>query len=432
MRVLMFGWEFPPHILGVLGTACYGLTKALSGFEDVEVTFVVPRIWGDEDLSGATMLGANEIQVIQKPVLFPDSKSKVEYYELNSALIPYLGTCEFYELKTNLSGRDTLLVETTGEGKILFAGDYTQSLFQEIEYYALVAESIAKEFSFDVIHAHDWMTFPAGIAVQRISGKPLIVHVHSTEFDRSGSNVNPAICRIEKEGMRMADELIVVSNYTKNTVVDKYGINSDKITTVYNAVEPLTIQKNVSFDRNNVNPVVTFLGRITSQKGPEYFLEAAKLVLREMGNVRFVMAGKGDLLNAMIGRAEELGIVDSITFPGFLDDTQIQELFDCSDVFVMPSVSEPFGIVALEAIQAGVPVIISRQSGVSEILENAFSVNYWDIQEIADVICNLLADRQLRCQLIDSGITEVSKLLWSNAAAEVRKTYLRVLTRERL
>lgn len=161
-------------------------------------------------------------------------------------------------------------------------------------------------------------------------------------------------------------------------------------------------------------------------------MEAAKLVLREMGNVRFVMAGKGGLLNAMIGRAEELGIVDSITFPGFLDDTQIQELFDCSDVFVMPSVSEPFGIVALEAIQAGVPVIISRQSGVSEILENASSVNYWDIQEIADVICKLLADRQLRCQLIDSGITEVSKLLWSNAAAEVRKTYLRVLTRERL
>ena len=432
MRVLMFGWEFPPHISGGLGTACYGLTKALSGFEDVEVTFVVPRIWGNEDLSGVTFLGANEIQVIQKPVSFPDSKSKVEYYELNSSLIPYLGTCEFYELKTNVSGRDARLVETTEEGKILFGGDYTHSLFQEIESYALVAESIANEFSFDVIHLHDWMTFPAGIAVQRISGKPLIVHVHSTEFDRSGSNVNPAICRIEKEGMMMADELIVVSNYTKNTVIDKYGINSDKITTVYNAVEPLMVPKNVSFDRNNVNPVVAFLGRITSQKGPEYFLEAAKLVLQEMENVRFVMAGKGDLLNVMIGRAEELGIVDSITFPGFLNDTQIQELFDCSDVFVMPSVSEPFGIVALEAMQAGVPVIISRQSGVSEILSNAYSINYWDVQEIADVLCKLLADRQLRRQLIDSGMTEVSKLLWSNAAAEVRKTYLRVLTRERL
>jgi len=423
----MFGWEFPPHKSGGLGTACYGLTKGLTGFKDVEVTFVVPKVWGDEDQTQITLLGANEVPVVHKQVHFDNADSKLEYYELKSGLIPYLGTSEFFELKLKATSGEERLVETTEEGKIIFSGDYDQNLFQEINYYAVVAETIAREFEFDVIHVHDWMTFPAGIAAKRISGKPLVVHIHSTEFDRSGYHVNPAIYSIEKEGMDFADKIIAVSNFTRNIIGRNYYIEPDKVITVYNAVGLVNPEFKTKCRKNADEKTVTFLGRITGQKGPEYFVEVANLVLQRMKNVRFVMAGKGDLLDAMIRRAAELNISDHFHFPGFLKDGEVNDLFRISDAFVMPSVSEPFGIVALEAMQAAVPVIISRQSGLSEILKNVIKVDYWDIHSMANAIYDLLNDPALGKKLRSNGRKEVAKLLWENSAAEVRKIYLSLL-----
>jgi glycosyltransferase involved in cell wall biosynthesis len=419
----MFGWEFPPHISGGLGTACYGLTKSLSGFSDVEVIFVVPRKFGDEDQSNITLLGAGEIPVIKKQLQFDDTDSKIAYYELKSDLIPYLGTSEYVELKSKIFSEEKRLIEITAEGKFIFNGDYGINLFQEIQNYARVAESLAQEMDFDVIHVHDWMTFPAGIAAQRISGKPLVVHVHSTEFDRSGQHVNPAICNIEKLGLEAASQIIAVSNLTRNIIVRNYHIDRGKVIAVYNAVEPVNSDKQVCQIKPVTEKTVTFLGRITMQKGPEYFLEAAFRVLQKMDHVHFIMAGKGDLRDAMIKRAAELNISGHIDFPGFIPDNEVQQLLAESDIFVMPSVSEPFGIVALEAIQSGLPVIISRQSGVSEILRNAIKLDYWDVQGMSVALLDLLGNPDRRSMLGNLGKKEAAKYLWLNSAEQIRQIY---------
>ena len=423
----MFGWEFPPHISGGLGTACYGLTKGLAQLKDVEVTFVVPKAWGDEDHSNITLLGADQIPVLHQQIQFDNARSKVEYYELQSSLIPYLGTSEFDELKSEISSAEKQLIELTPEGNFVFSGDYGQNLFQEIANYAIIAEKLAHEIDSDVIHVHDWMTFPAGMAAKRISGKPFVVHVHSTEFDRSGSSVNSAICAIEKEGLDAADKIITVSNLTRSVVIEKYNINPEKVITVYNAVEPVRLGDTKTSREYTNDKVVSFLGRITMQKGPEYFVEAASLVLQKMKNVRFVMAGKGDLLNEMKEKASILGIPSYFQFPGFVGDSEIAELFQISDVFVMPSVSEPFGIVTLEAMQAGVPVVISKQSGVSEVVQNTIKVDYWDIQAMADAIYTLLINQEYGIRLGEKGKKEADKLIWKNVASEVNRIYLKLL-----
>jgi glycosyltransferase involved in cell wall biosynthesis len=427
MKVLMFGWEFPPHISGGLGTACFGLTKGLAQLDDVEVTFVVPKAWGDEDRSNITVIGADQIPVVHQQIQFADTKSKVEYYELQSKLIPYLGTTEFDELKSEMASGGNRLIELTPEGKLVFDGGYGQNLFQEINHYAVVAEKLAGEIDFDVIHVHDWMCFRAGMAAKRISGKPLVVHVHSTEFDRSGRSVNPTICLIEKEGLQAADKIIAVSRLTRSIVIGKYNIDPKKVTTVYNAVEPVRQEVAKASSEFVVDKVVTFLGRITMQKGPEYFVEAASLVLQKMKNVRFVMAGKGDLLNEMKQQAASLNISGYFRFPGFIADSGIAELFHSSDVFVMPSVSEPFGIVALEAMQVGIPVVISNQSGVAEVVKNAVKVDYWDTWAMADAIYAILINREYGLRLGEKGKREADRLIWKNAATKVSKIYLTLI-----
>jgi len=427
MKVLMFGWEFPPHISGGLGTACFGLTKGLAQLNDVEVTFVVPKAWGDEDGSNITLLGADQVPVVHQQIQFDNAQSKVEYYELQSGLIPYLGTSEFEELKSEISSGEKRLIELTPEGKIVFSGEYGQNLFPEINNYAVIAEKLAGEIDFDVIHVHDWMCFQAGIVAKRISGKPLVVHVHSTEFDRSGRSVNPAICAIEKEGLEAADKIIAVSQLTRSIVIGKYKINPKKVITVYNAVEPVSSGGKKASSEFINDKVVSFLGRITMQKGPEYFVEAASLVLQKMKNVRFIMAGKGDLLNEMKQRVSTLNISEYFQFPGFVADSEISELFRISDVFVMPSVSEPFGIVTLEAMQAGVPVVISKQSGVSEVVKNAVKVDYWDTQAMADAIYVILINQEYGIRLGEKGKREAEKLIWKNAAVKVCKLYLALL-----
>ncbi|HBL78059.1 MAG: 4-alpha-glucanotransferase [Bacteroidetes bacterium GWF2_42_66] len=427
MRVLMFGWEFPPHISGGLGTACYGLTKGLAEYSDVDVIFVVPKTYGDEDLSAMKLVGANTVPVTKKNITFSDLQKKIEYYEVESGIVPYTDPEEFWRMSSKSVSEKTRFIETDSEGKLHFSGKYDKDLLYEIYKYSIVAEVIARDTEFDVIHAHDWLAYPAGIAAKQISGKPLVIHVHATDFDRSGGSVNPQVYEIEKQGMDAADKIITVSNLTRNIVIEKYGIDPAKVVTVYNAVEPLSQEEKVRLKKGVNEKIVTFLGRITMQKGPEYYVEAANLVLQKMNNVRFVMAGSGDMMNAMVRRAASLKITDRFHFTGFLKGDDVFDMFRMSDVFVMPSVSEPFGIVPLEAMQTNVPVIISRQSGVSEILKFAIKTDYWDTHAMADAIYGLLNYPALHKMFVEYGKKEVDNLRWKNSAKNVRDIYLEVL-----
>ena len=427
MKVLMFGWEFPPHISGGLGTACYGLTKGLAKLNQFGVIFIVPKVFGDEDQSVIQLIGANQVPVAQKEIQFEDIQQKIDYYEVDSKLIPYIGEEEFWTLKSRKYSKETRFIQTDEGYKIEFSGKYGPDLFQEIKNYALVAEVIARNNQFEIIHAHDWLTFPAGIAAKKVSGKPLVIHVHATDFDRSGGSVNPRVYAIEREGMEMADSIIAVSALTKNIIVEKYGIPPGKITVVYNAVEPVATERKKRMHKGVDEKIVTFLGRITMQKGPEYFIEAANLLLKKMNNVRFVMAGSGDLMNPMIARVAELGISDHFHFTGFLKGSDVNQMLRMTDVFVMPSVSEPFGIVPLEAMQFNVPVIISNQSGVAEILENAIKIDFWDTYAMADAIYGLLNYGALATHFKKEGKHEVENLEWVNSASAVTEVYKSVL-----
>jgi len=427
MKVLMFGWEFPPHISGGLGTACFGLTKGMAKLNQVGVIFVVPKVFGDEEHSAILLIGANNVPITRKEIRFEDVQQKIDYYEVESKLVPYVGEEEFWTLKSHKYSKEIRFVNTNDGYKIEFSGKYGPDLLQEIRNYALVAEIIARDNQFDVIHAHDWLTFPAGIAAKNNSRKPLVVHVHATEFDRSGGNVNPKVYAIEREGMETADAIIAVSGLTKNIIIEKYGIPPGKITVVYNAVEPVPDETDKGLQKGVNEKIVTFLGRITMQKGPEYFIEAAKHVLKKMNNVRFVMAGSGDLMNPMIARVAELGISDHFHFTGFLKGNDVIQMLRMTDVFVMPSVSEPFGIVPLEAMQFNVPVIISNQSGVAEIIENAIKIDFWDIYAMADAIYGILNYKSLAKHFKREGKQEVENLEWVNSASAVTDVYKSVL-----
>jgi glycosyltransferase involved in cell wall biosynthesis len=298
---------------------------------------------------------------------------------------------------------------------------------EEVHRYALVAGTIAFQNNFDVIHAHDWLTYPAGIAAKKISKKPLIIHVHATEFDRSGENVNQTVYDIERQGMEYADYIIAVSNLTRNIIIERYGISPEKVFTVHNAVEPST-RSDYYFEEKHVKEkIVTFLGRVTFQKGPDYFVEAAYKVLQKDSNVRFVMAGSGDMLNRMIRRVAQLRISNKFHFTGFLDAENVDRMFSMSDVYVMPSVSEPFGISPLEAMRSNVPVVISKQSGVSEVLKYALKIDFWDIDAMADAIYGLLHYDALSKMFVRYGKDEVDNMKWDNAAKSVKDLYIKAL-----
>ena len=377
MRALMFGWEFPPHILGGLGTASYGLTRGMAQQEDMQILFVIPKPWGDEDQSFLRIIGANSVPV-------------------------------------------------PGRGCIEFSGRYPDNLVEEIGNYEQVGRELAYREQFDIIHSHDWLTYPAGIAAKQVTGKPLVIHVHATDFDRSRGNVNPIVYAIERRGMDAADHIMCVSNLTRQTVIDKYGQDPSKVSTVHNAVEPLANPEEfVKHPRKD--KVVTFLGRITMQKGPEYFVEAAARVLAKTDGVRFVMAGSGDKMHEMIELVAKRGIADKFHFPGFMRGKQVQEILADSDVYIMPSVSEPFGISPLEAMQVGCPSIISHQSGCAEILTHAIKTDYWDIDAMADAIYAIVKYPAMYKSLHELGQAEVNNIRWYDAGLKVRAIYNKVL-----
>jgi glycosyltransferase involved in cell wall biosynthesis len=427
MRVLMFGWEFPPHISGGLGTASYGLTKGMATLDDLDVIFVVPRAWGDEDQSVVRLIGANQVPVAYKKVRYKGFRKPIEKIEVSSKIVPYTDPEDFWKVtRSEISGH-SLWVETNNKGTVDFSGKYGDNLMDEIHKYAIVASVIAEENDFDVIHAHDWLAYPAGIAAMEVSGKPLVIHVHATDFDRSGGSVNPDVYRIEKNGMDAAAKIITVSNLTREIVINKYNIDPAKVETVYNAVDPVLLSENMMVKKGFDEKVVTFLGRITMQKGPEYFIEAANKVLKRMSNVRFVMAGSGDMMERMMRRAAALKITDRFHFTGFLKGADVFSMLYMSDVYIMPSVSEPFGISPLEAMQSNVPVIISKQSGVAEVLTHAVKTDFWDIDAMADAIYGILNYPALANMFIVNGKEEVIRLKWDNSAKHVRDIYYSVI-----
>ena len=405
MKALMFGWEFPPHILGGLGTASYGLTRGMWECGDMDITFVIPKPFGDEDKSFAKIIGASQVPVAWRDV-------SREYVE--SRIGNVMNPDEYFRLRDHIYA-DFNYMRTNDLGCIEFSGRYPDNLL------------VARTEKFDVIHSHDWLTYPAGIHAKQVTGRPLVIHVHATDYDRSRGNVNPTVFGIERDGMLHADHIITVSNLTRQTVIEKYGIDPAKVTTVHNAVVPLSqdlldIQVNKPKDK-----IVTFLGRITMQKGPEYFVEAAAKVLKLDHNVRFVMAGSGDMMDKMIRLAAERGIADRFHFPGFQKGRQVYEMLKASDVYMMPSVSEPFGISPLEAMQMGVPSIISKQSGCAEILTNVIKTDYWDIDAMADAIYSIITYPAMYNQLREDGLKEVAQITWDKAGAKVIDIYRKVL-----
>lgn len=391
---------------------------------DLDVLFVVPKAFGDEDKSKVEdIIGANNISVKNKRLRLSHLSKTLDYIEVDSKLVPYVDPEDYYRLRTLNVGEDFRFLQTDGEGKFSFTGKYGTTLLQEIHNYAIIANIIAQEHTFDVIHAHDWLTYPAGIAAKEATGKPLVVHVHATDFDRSGGSVNPVVYDIEKRGMEAADKVITVSNLTRNIVIEKYGIPAEKVVTVYNAVDPLKPEMK-NYSHKGVNEkLVTFLGRITMQKGPEYFIEAAAKVLAKMDNVRFVMAGSGDMMEKMIRRAASLKITDRFHFTGFLRGQDVYSMLKMSDLYVMPSVSEPFGISPLEAMQTDVPVLISHQSGVAEILTYAIKTDYWDIDAMADAMYAVLSYPALGKMFAKYGKEEVDSLQWENSARKIKQVY---------
>ena len=424
MRVLMFGWEFPPHIAGGLGTACYGIVKGLVE-NGVETLFVMPSASGDEDGSVATIINASDVPVMSVASSVDEFLDKVRFVRVGSNMIPYTNPDEFYELvEAEKRHRDVSEDKIYGS-KYRFSGKYGSNLLEEVARYAMVGGTIAVEHKdeFDVIHAHDWLTYLAGIAAKELTGKPLVVHVHATSFDRGTEDmIDSRVYSIEKRGMEAADKVMAVSDLTRNIVINKYGISPDKVVTVHNAVD-FSGRENLQIERGVKDKVVTFLGRITFQKGPEYFIEAAAKVLKRTTGVRFVMAGSGDMMNRCIRHAARLGISDRFHFTGFLRGTDVQKMFALSDVYIMPSVSEPFGISPLEAMRSNVPSIISNQSGAAEVLKYALKVDFWDVDALADDIYALVTYPALAKFASKQGYDEVNELKWNGATAKLKKVY---------
>lgn len=391
MKVLMFGWEFPPFSSGGLGTACYGLTRSLSS-KGIKITFVVPYSFDTDNADFVKLISAGNIKI----------------RKIASALHPYMGS---HEYKRSL-------------GKKSGPRIYGSTLFDEVYRYTLAAEKIAEEEDFDIIHCHDWMTFGAGIKAKAKKNKPLILHVHATELDRTGGHqVNQYVYDLEREGMHKADKLIAVSNLTKNKIITNYGLLSEKIIVVHNAVDLSQSFHKENFEIKKTDKVVLFLGRITLQKGPDYFIYAAKRVLEHNKNVKFIIAGSGDMEPFVIEKAAELGIADKVLFAGFLNQNDVERAYKMADIYVMPSVSEPFGIAALEAMKNKAPVIVSKQSGVCEVINHCLKVDFWDINEMSNKILALLKYDSLHETLKDNAYFEVKKFSWDIPAQKCVEVY---------
>ncbi len=409
MQILMFGWEFPPYISGGLGTACFGMTRALVE-RGHRVTFVVPSLPGPDRPSHVALVAASDFHA--GPAKAPSAGITVS--PVDSPLRPYMAPEQYGALL---------------EGSLLASpGPYGPDLFEEVRRYGEAADSIARRHPFDIIHAHEWLSVHAALRARQESGRPIILHIHALEFDRSGGSGDPRIRAVERLGLEEADHVIAVSHYTKGMIVDRYGIDAGKVTVVHNAVSRGEAARAYRVVKQPGEKIVLFLGRITHQKGPGYFVEAAAKVLRVLPGVTFVMAGSGDLMPQMVERVAELGMGSRFLFTGFLRGEEVERMYAASDLYVMPSVSEPFGIAPLEAMLYDVPVIITRQSGVSEVLHHALTVDFWDVDELAERICAILTYDALTREMVERSREELKTITWDRAAQQIEEVYRKVIS----
>ena len=469
MKVLMLGWEYPPHIAGGLGTACEGLTTALAR-RGVKIDFVVPHLFGGESANHMSLLDSSDTtSVLRRPgrawrsetITKTEAPSRVDVvttkHRIPSFLVPYLSPEAFRERISQVSSRamkamrfgrgpeawynalidgevygvDVAGLEPLWEVEVpmparqapLLDKPYATDIFTEVEKFTANVVALMSGEHFDVIHAHDWMTFPAGAALSKITKKPLITHVHSLEYDRSGYGVNDNINEIERFGVKVAQRVIAVSHYTQRSIEKYHGVAAEKIRVVHNGIYPKQAVNAYRLQKTWPRHVVLFLGRVTFQKGPDYFVEVASRVVPHVPDVLFVLAGNGDMLSGLQDRVRDLGLEDHFLFPGFLKGEDVEEMFSVADLYVMPSVSEPFGIAALEAINFNTPVIISKQSGVSEVLEHALRTDFWDLERMADLIINGLLHEELRQDMVVMAKEELRRLHWDASAQNTIDVY---------
>jgi glycosyltransferase involved in cell wall biosynthesis len=369
-----------------------------------------------------SLVSAADVTLEQTSTATDTWTEKLDARLVDSVLRPYL-TDETYEQLLSWERGGTSETASTETSALALSGDYGPDLMAEVVRYSRVAGYLARTEQFDIIHAHDWMTALAGLRAKAASGKPLVYHVHALEFDRSGENINQDVYDLERAGMHGADMVVAVSHYTRNIVVERYGVHPDKVIVVHNAVSQTEGVKAYRAEKTIDDKIVLFLGRITFQKGPDYFVEAAAKVLAKVPEARFVMAGSGDMMPRMMQRVAQLRMGSRFHFTGFLRGATVEKMYAISDLYVMPSVSEPFGISPLEAMAYDVPVILSKQSGVAEVLQNALKVDFWDITEIANKIIAALTYPVLVKEMVRNCREELRAASWDRAAARVADTY---------
>lgn len=436
MRVLMLGWEFPPHISGGLGTACYGITQGLTE-KGVDIAFILPSMRAEKQTSGTFLRSASGVPIsraLKKAVekirrqQGSDEFSHLFMRPISANLNPY-GNCDFGQLgiDPDVFNENEQYVEEISH----FRGGYHDDLMDEVYRFTTAASAVVLEEHMkkkaDVIHAHDWMTYPAAMTASRLSGLSFVAHLHATEFDRCGDHGYDKIYNIERDGLHAADHVIAVSERTKQVAVERYGVPPEKISVVYNGAflhEKIPTFSVPELVRNEKR--VLFMGRVTFQKGPEYFVEAARLVLNEMPDVRFIMAGNGDLLPRMIRRVAELRMGSRFHFPGFMRGKDVQHMYSLASLYVMPSVSEPFGIAPLEALQCGAPILLSKQSGCAEVLPGALTVDFWDVRQMADRILDVLNHPDMAAESLRRCQEALQSLTWERAADGILDAYAHV------
>ncbi len=450
----MLGWEYPPHIAGGLGTACEGLTRALAN-QGVSIHFVVPKMFGDEQVKHmAFSQAASQPQSVSLSSSAAGSQP-VEKSEIPAFLTPYWSPAHFKRAVEAVTRQEWTMAPSASQNdavaKALIDGDvygvelasalsafsaqdsgvmphiasdrYASDIFSEVERFTTHVVARFRTADFDIIHAHDWMTFPAAVALAQITKRPLVVHVHSLEHDRSGVFYDETIDKIERFGIKAAERVIAVSHYTKRSIESRHFVSPNAITVVHNGVYPRQAVHEYRHKKTWPEHVVLFLGRVTFQKGPDYFLDVATKVIPHVKDVVFVVAGSGDMLPGIKQEVQRLSLEEYFLFPGFVQGMELEELFSVANLYVMPSVSEPFGIAALEAISFDTPVILSKQSGASEVLTHVLKSDFWDTQRMADLIINALLHQELREELVAQAKQEIARLHWDAAAAKTLEIY---------
>lgn len=415
-KVLMLGWEFPPIINGGLGVACHDLSSAMSKFADI--TMVVPKSSLDFKTGKVKLVGANNMDINTLPNYSLSTKMPFNLHSIPVDLDPY-----YTSSSTDANVSSDFFNGSKGgikAGQFDIGNLYGGDVIKKVVQFSDIAAAYASTVDFDVIHAHDWMTMIAGMKIKEQTGKPLVMHIHSLEVDRSGPQSKGWVYDLEKKGMEYADMLMPVSNFTAENIHQYYGINKDKMSVIHNGSVTVPAYKS---KKKFKEKTVLFVGRLTRQKGPERFLDIAARVLEKDPNVRFVMAGTGDYFKAMLEQSSYKQIGNRFHMTGFLNSEKLRHLFSMTDVYCMPSVSEPFGLSAVEAAQFGIPCVISKQSGVSEVLKGALTFDHWDVNKAADHILSLLNDSIFREKIVSDAYQNLDNITWDISAQKIIRSY---------